>query len=128
MRLEQIIAEADQIIEKKASKKQEVPVASSTDDDTVKIASFLESFEEKPGSKEESPFQMTFVEKLASAVAMVEALNNIEDFQKLASFKEAAISKGFTPEQVDSFLEKKAIKLPSSVPMSAFSVAADAGI
>lgn len=126
MKLDQIIAEADAVIEKRAAKTQVTPaVLPPPDDDTVKLASFLENFEEpKIENQNTSPFQMTFGEKLASAVAMVEAINNMEEFQKIAAFEAKAVEAGYTQEQVEQFLEKKALKIPSSVALPAIAAIA----
>lgn len=126
MRLDQIIAEADAVIEKRAAKTQEPPAAlPPADDDTVKLASFLENFEEKTAEPQtESPFQLTLTEKLASAVALVEALNNAEEFHKIAAFEEKAAAAGYTPEQISEYLEKKALKIPSSVALPALAAVA----
>lgn len=125
MKLDQIIAEADQIIEKRASAPaKEQPV--SNDGEVSHLANFLENFEgEKTAQvREEAPFQLTFVEKMASAIAIVEAVNNFEQFQKLAQFQEHALKNGYTQEQVDEFLEKKALKVPTSVAIPALAAVA----
>lgn len=110
MRLDQLIAQADEVIEKRASKAPVVtPELASESDETVKLASFLRDLEPgSVGTSEPSPFQMTFIEKLASAVAVVEVLGNIEEFNKLAEFEAKALAAGHTQEQVDAFLMKQA--------------------
>ncbi len=124
MRLDQLIAQADEVIEKRASK-QEPPVTAASDhDEVVKLASFLENMEPGHATSEPSPFEMNFVEKLACSVAMVEALNNFEEFQKIAEFQEQALASGYTQAQVDEFLEKKALKVPASVTIPALALMA----
>lgn len=131
MRLDDIIAQADAVIEKRASANQVPPVtAGSNDEDVVKLASFL--MNDEPTKVESSPatsFEMTFVEKLACSIAMVEALNNIETFVKIAEFKEKALQSGYSQDQVESFIEKQALHIPNSVaiPVAAAIAAGAAG-
>lgn len=114
MRIDTLIAEAERVIEKKAAKVIQ-PTADS-DQETVKLASFLENFQEAPVvNSQPAPFEMNFVEKLACSVAMIEALNNVEEFQKLAQFQESAKSQGYSDLQINAFLEKKALDLPASI-------------
>jgi hypothetical protein len=126
MRLDEIIAQADAVIEKRASAHQVPPVtAASNDEEIVKLASFLMS--DGPTKVESSPattFEMTFVEKLACSVAMVEALSNVEEFMKVAEFKDKALQSGYTQDQVDAFLEKRALAVPRSVAIPALAAVA----
>lgn len=113
MKLEDLIREADSVIEKKAAKAAPV-VSTDSSDDITKLAEMLLSDDEvKPTqtkvaapAREETPF-----EKIAHAIAIVETLVNIEELQKLASFEEQAKSKGFSDAQVEEFIEKKAAAL-----------------
>lgn len=113
MKLEDLIREADSVIEKKAAKVASTPTVEPSDD-VMKLAQMLLSDEEvktaqtKTAStvKEATPF-----EKIAHAIAIVETLVNIEELQKLASFEEQAKSKGFSDAQVEEFIEKKAAAL-----------------
>ncbi len=124
MRLDELIAQADDVIEKRASK-QEPPVTAASDhDEVIKLASFLENMEPTQEASEPSSFEMNFVEKLACSVAMVEALNNFEEFQKIAEFQEKALASGYSQDQVNEFLEKKALKVPASVAIPALALAA----
>lgn len=126
MRLDQLLAEADSIIEKRASAKPtpNTAPAAALDEETVKLASYLENFGETGEPQAEPPFEMTFSEKLASAVAIVEAINNYEEFCKVAQFREKALGSGYTEAQVDEFLEKRALQVPTSVAVPALAAIA----
>lgn len=117
MRIDTLIAEADKVINKKASLRVAPINTSDSDPDTVKLANFLGSYQEPKAvvSSTPAPFEMNFVEKLACSVAMVEALNNAEEFQKLAKFQESAKTQGYSDVQINEFLEKRAMELPVSI-------------
>lgn len=122
MKLDDLIAQADAVIEKRASVTQEPPATDfSHDEDVVKLANFLMNDEVPSQEKvaQASPFEMNFIEKLACSVAMVEALENVDEFMKVAQFKETALQSGYTEEQVNEYIEKKALHIPNTVAIPA---------
>lgn len=102
-----LIREADEIIEKRASKKEDKPV---DNDEITKLANSLMEQEnlhqEKIASVSiEKPLQ-SVVEKLAHAVALVDTYINLEEFQKVADFEEKALEAGYSPEAIEQYVEK----------------------
>jgi hypothetical protein len=116
MKLDELLREADGIIEKKASKNApKIPVASSTDEvtkiaelliqadkdmqDQLKVASA--PAEVKPTAEEDLHV------KIASAFVITEVLNNVEKFEKIAQFEEKAKAAGHSQMEIDKFIVEK---------------------
>lgn len=110
--IDQLLAEADNIIEKRASSKTQVKVASVSSDEVDKLASMLDSLDfvvpqEKVANKVEIITDTPF-EKVARSLAITEALMNIEEFRKLAEFEDKARASGYTEAKISEYIEKKA--------------------
>lgn len=109
-RLEDLLNDADELIEKKASKTKKADTVSIAEDDEVtKLAHELlaeDSVEEKPQAPAAAPW--SFEEKVAHAVAVVGILSQIEELEKIGQFEKVASEKGFNQEQLDHFLGEKA--------------------
>lgn len=111
IKIEDLLREADQFIEKKASANKEANLVENSDE-TVKLASLLLQEDEvlaklassnKPEPKQEEDFSV----KLAHALVIGEMLNNIEKFDKIEEFEKRASAQGFTQEQIDEYIVEK---------------------
>ena len=102
--LEQLISDADQIIEKRAA----APKAQAAVDDgeVVKLASLLAAKD----APQADTFQMTMLEKVAHSIAIVETIQQLEQLEKIAKFEEGCRGKGFSEDQINAFLEKRGFK------------------
>ena len=109
--IDQLLAEADRIIEKKASTKVATNVVSSGDD-VDKLASMLEAdlgfsvTQEKVAAPKEiidTPF-----EKIARSLAIAEALVNLNEMKKIAEFEAKAKAAGYSESKINEYIEKKA--------------------
>lgn len=100
-----LIAEADQIIEKHTTK-----TAAAQSDDVFKLA------EELTRPADDSEFHMTMTEKVAHAFALVDTVLNLPEIVKLAQFEEEAVKKGIAPERIAGYFEKNAaVKFKSAL-------------
>lgn len=108
--IDELIREADVIIEKRASKKSEVDTVLPADDDVVKLAALL--VEDVMPATSEPKIEETLVEKVAHAIALVETLSSLNQIQKIMQFEKTAKEAGHTDEQIDAFLEKNAALKP----------------
>lgn len=110
--IDSILKEADSIIEKKASAEKPKEPAPDPGDETVKLASMLMDNEQKPQEQEvvETPF-----EKIAHALAILQAADNMEELKKVTEFTSACKEKGFPDEQITDFMEKKAKSFKSPI-------------
>jgi hypothetical protein len=117
MKIDDLLREADSIIEKKASKNEpKVPVASSSDEVT-KIAELLlqadETMQEELNKKASAPVEVNanaendLHVKIASALVITEVLNNVEKFEKIAQFEEKAKAAGHSQMEIDKFIVEK---------------------
>lgn len=95
--LSQLLKDADDIIEKRASKK---PDESTRKDDISKLA------EELKASSEDT--EWTPQEKLAQAIMLVSTYANLPQLAKLAQFEAKALKAGYDESAIESFLEKRA--------------------
>ncbi|NDC22583.1 MAG: hypothetical protein EBZ49_00410 [Proteobacteria bacterium] len=107
--LEQLLADADAIIEKRASVNQPETQNTETDEDIAKLANYLLAGEEKTTESQEE----TIFEKAAHAVAIVETIQNIEQIKKLAEFEKRALEAGHPQEEVDAYIDKLALTIPT---------------
>jgi len=98
--LSQLLKDADEIIEKKALEKKSSPAISR--DEVTKLAESL-----KAGT-EASTNEWTPQEKLAHAIMLVATYANLPQLSKIASFEEKALKAGYSPSEVEAFIEKKA--------------------
>lgn len=92
-----LLAEAEQIMTKHASKKSE-GVDSSV---VLKLAEQLRGTPESEG-------QPDLTVKIAEAIAIVDTLLNLEEIIKVAHFEGQAKTAGFNDEQISEYVEKKA--------------------
>lgn len=107
-KFQDILREADQIIEKRASKTETTPVAN--DDEVVKLAEALMDYQpEKVASVQID--DETLIEKYAHAVAMVETIQLINEAEKLDKFVKTAQANGYNDEQIEKFIEDKSLGL-----------------
>lgn len=113
MNLNDLIREADTIIEKKASKNKPAVQTFDDEDEISKLAALMVGDDQLAPKQEKvaSAIVETPFEKIAHAIAIVETLINIEELQKLASFEDQARDKGFSETQIEEFIEKRASAL-----------------
>lgn len=114
--LDELLSEAESIIEKKAEAKQR-PTSSQSESDkeVAKLANLLVN----DGMFTEVPIEVdreSLVEKVAHSLAIVQTLANAEHLAKIAEFHERAVASGYTDEQIFPVIEKiakkKLLKLP----------------
>lgn len=107
LKIEDLLREADQMIEKRASANVEVqPVYS---DETAKLANLLmqEDDEYEKVATVVEPVKEELTVKIAHALVMVEMLTNLEKFNKIDEFEKRAAAQGFTQEQINEFVVEK---------------------
>lgn len=114
-RLDDLLNEADQLIEKKAAKAQAPATSPSKeeDDEVEKLANALLAEEnvdtmsaQKRAPKGDEDWNLE--EKVAHAISIVSVLSQIEELRKLGDFEKTASSKGFSQEEIDQFMGEKA--------------------
>jgi len=103
--ISQILAEADEIIEKRAATKT---VEDEISEDVMKIAEQLQNFSAEEDNSED-PLG-TSVEKIAHALAVVEVFANLPYIQKAAAFSDMAEEAGYESDRIIACLEKAASK------------------
>jgi len=96
-----LIAEADQIIDKHTTKTA-AQTAIQQADDVFKLA------EELIRPADDSKTHMTMIEKVAHAFALVDTVINLPEIVKLAQFEEEAMKKGISPDRIAGYFEKNA--------------------
>lgn len=104
-----ILKEADAVIEKTASVKTASKIIDS-DDDITSLALELEKAGLSVGLEKQAAAQSddeTAFEKVAHAIAILEAVDSINNEEKLSKVAQAALEKGFTTEQVEAFVQEK---------------------
>jgi len=108
--IDALLAEADEIIEKKASPVPQKPEV--VDEEVTKLANFLmddENFVEPPKPElEVKTAEQPLVEKIAHALAITHVIANLDELTKIAEFQQKSLDAGYTEDQVIAFLEKNA--------------------
>jgi hypothetical protein len=99
--ISELLKDADELITKKIAS-----VSAPTEDDVVKLANELRSVPANQEVPADDIFTLT--EKLAHAAALLDTLINAQELAKIASFEASAKEKGYTPEQISEFFEKRA--------------------
>jgi len=141
-RFDDLLLEADDIIEKRASAGNAPiePVSSEFNKEIDDFASMLEKAakdtREKPKDEDEpghnAGAQQDLVnpyEKIAHACAVLDTLDHLEHFVKLAQFEEQAKAAGHSEEKIAEFLEKKAAESPTNPAIAKYlALAASAGL
>ena len=108
--LSDILKEADELIEKRASegisKTASAKTAAAGDD----VFAMAQALVRGPAPSAEMPQSSvaTLVEKIAHAAAVVDTLRNLPALMKLAEFEEAARKAGYSEAQIGDFIEKRA--------------------
>lgn len=130
--LNQLLNEANSIIEKKASvnTQSHMELELTADDEVVKLASFLME-EDKELAEQVAPRkthekvasiqvsedevnmgvlepQSVYIEKIAESLAIVDTLINIQELAKLENFEKKARAAGHSDEQIEEYLQKQA--------------------
>jgi len=103
-----ILKEADEVIEKTASVKTASTIVDS--DDITSLAMELEKAGLNVGLEKQAAAQSddeTPFEKVAHAIAILEAVDHINNEEKLVKVAQVALEKGFTTEQVEAFVQEK---------------------
>jgi len=98
-----LLREADDIIEKRASQK---PAAiSAGEEDVFKLAEAL-----RGSIREEvqAPAEWTLQEKLAHALMLVGTFANLPELTKMAQFEKKASAAGYEADEINACLEKRA--------------------
>jgi hypothetical protein len=103
--LDRLLQEADDLIEKRASKV--APIELNADEDINQLASFLMGGEKVASVKEEPALVDTPFEKIARAIAILEAAISINDMERVSKFEKVAMDNGYSDEQVTAFLSEK---------------------
>ena len=96
--LDQLLSEADTLIEKRASS-----APSYDEDDIFKLAEKL-SNDDSQKELIDTPF-----EKIARAIAIIETVQTLNKTQELENFEKKAMENGYSEEEVDSFLSEKGL-------------------
>jgi hypothetical protein len=112
--IDQLLREADDIIERRSQEKiASAVVASDEEPDSVeKLASALLSpVSAQPAAVQQESAVQTPFEKIAQAVLLVETLMNAEELAKLYQFEKAAEAKGFSEDQIADYMEKAAANI-----------------
>lgn len=102
--LAQIFQDADAIIEKLASDQAKTPPRQIDEDEVTKLAAEVLS-DAAPLATE---FHFDDLEKLAHSMAILETVLSAPELLKFQEFEKKATEQGFTPEQINSVLEKAA--------------------
>lgn len=107
--LSSILQEADEIINSRAGG-ENIKEASAAvkDEEVLELASFLQNGSTKQASEVREEWAMNVTEKIAHALAVTECLMNLDELVKTAQFEKEACAKGFTDEQIEAFIEKRA--------------------
>jgi len=118
MNIKDIFNEADSIIKKasaKAPEKSQVKTASIDPEIGALADGILNGkFETRPEPvlyKKTASVEMSPMEKIAHSVAIVDTLLNIAKMQELEKFASIAEERGYTPEQIKGYLEKRASEM-----------------
>ena len=98
---EHLIAEADEILEKRASGKEASELGQ---DEVYKIANDL--MEVKTEDSETSIVDLT--EKIAHSLAIAEVFANLPLIRSMIQFEKQALDSGHNPEKIADYLEKNA--------------------
>lgn len=111
LKIDDLLREADQAIEKRASASKEVKQVESNDEVT-KLATLLlqedEEFAKLANSQQAEPKQEdSMTVKIAHALVITEMLSNIDKFNKIEEFEKRASAQGFTQEQINEFIVEK---------------------
>lgn len=112
-RLDDLLNEADALIEKKAAKAQAPASSSAEEDEVEKLANALLAEEnlETMSAQKRAPTKGTdeweLGEKIAHAISIVSVLSQIEEIQKLGQFEKTAAEKGFSQDEIDHFMGEK---------------------
>lgn len=114
--LSALFEDADAIISSRVNEKTASAVVG---DDIFKMAEWVRKSGEQPTIKEASYLEdgsddvsFTLVEKLAHAKAFLETYQNLPTLLKMDSFEKKARANGFSPEQIEAYLEKNASEFP----------------
>ena len=116
--LNDMIRDADEIFEKRASKQENTKSTKSSgysDDEIFKLAEELKSPSRTSAAREklaehdgETKIAFTLREQIAHSAAIIDTLLNLEQLEKFAALESAAKEKGFSDAQIQSFFEKNA--------------------
>ena len=113
-RIDDLLREADLIIEKKASKNTEVkPVNTTSEDEVTKLANILlntdsETFGVNQNTKvEKVAHEENLTEKIAEALILAEVVCNLDKFNKIAEFEKQAQAAGYSQLEIDKFIVEK---------------------
>lgn len=111
--LANILAEADEVIEKIASESNASPAASE-DDDLFKLAQEVRDSAPAPMVAEPvapvQEFEMTPLEKIAEAIAIVETAVSANELHGLSKLEKVAAEREIPNEEVQGFFAKVAEK------------------
>lgn len=107
--IDQLLAEADEIIEKRASASKE-DTTEEISDDILKLAEQLSSTPVEDGADEpvENNHVNTLLEKISHSLAITEVFANLPYLKKAAEFEKQASEQGHSPEKIQGYLEKAA--------------------
>lgn len=120
IKLDDLLNEADKIIEKHAS--AETSVQNDILSDNEKLAELLLANDEELSEQinikvaaKETPVVETAIEKVAHALAIIETVQNLANAEKIDTFVKAAMANGHTEEQIEKFLEENNMGLAHNV-------------
>lgn len=105
--LSQLLQDADEIIEKRASSTVFEKVPQPKEDEVTKLA--RELVEGEGGTDAD---EWTSQEKLAHAIMLVATYANLPELTKIAQFESKAAEAGYSSEQIDRLIEKRANAKP----------------
>lgn len=101
---EQILQDADRIIEKRAQEATPPPAPVIEEDEIFKLASQVRTCK----SELPAPFEFTEAEKTARAMAIVETILSAKDLTNLVKFEKEARARGMSEETIQGFFNKVA--------------------
>ena len=105
--IDQLLAEADDIIEKRASVSKK-DLTEEVSDDILKLAQQLSSTDVEEADDGDDSNVKTLLEKVAHAMAITEVFANLPYLKKAAEFEKQASEKGYDKEKIQGYLEKAA--------------------
>jgi len=119
--LSSLLGEADELISSRVASHNKTASAPQGHDDIFKLAEWVRKSGEELPIVKEAAFDtaldaeehiLTLAEKLAHAKAYLETYQNLPTLVKIANFEKSAKERGFSEEEIESYLEKNAAEFP----------------
>lgn len=115
MNINDIFNEADEVIKKASSQKKTVEKTASVNDEVTDLAQAVLKgkfdMTAPQGTEKIAESQMTPMEKIAHSMAIVDTLLNLSSLAKLEKIAQVAQEQGYSPNQINQYIEKKASEI-----------------